>query len=101
MTHVVIFYSQRRQASDEYDEWAQAMESKVEAQPGFQTAHSFRNNDGFGVTLSYWDDLQAVRAWGQEPEHRKAQRFGRDAGYLSYRIEYAEVLEAREFQAPG
>jgi len=92
VTHVVIFYSQLNQAAEEYAEWAQAMEALVESQPGFVRAHSFRNAEGFGVTLSYWDDLSSIRQWGRHSEHAKAQAYGRETAYLNFRIEWAQIL---------
>ncbi len=41
--------------------------------PGFLGIESVRDGDGVGVTVSYWDSLEAVRAWGQHAEHREAQ----------------------------
>lgn len=97
--HVVIFYSQRRLNTPDYDIWAVKMGAEVERQSGFCHAHSFRNADGFGVTLSYWVSIDSIRQWGRHAEHRTAQAYGRGEGYVRYRIEIAEITSTREFEA--
>lgn len=98
---VVIFYSQRRLGATDYDDWAARMSARVQGQPGFSHSHSFRNPDGFGVTLSYWESDADIARWGRDGEHHKAQAFGRSQGYLSYRVEVAEVKSVRGFEVDG
>jgi len=44
------------------------------------------------VSLSYWRDEAAVRAWRNEAAHRDAQKAGRGGIFASYRLRVAEVL---------
>lgn len=93
---VAIFYSQLKLEVSDYSRWAEAMVERVQIQPGFIRAHSFRNESGFGVTLSYWETESDLKAWGQDEQHRKAMAFGRDEAYLNYRLEIAEVQSVTE-----
>lgn len=93
--HVVIFYSTLPIREPAYDDWADRMLARVQDQPGFVRSHSWRDEQGFGVTLSYWESLDAIQAWGRDPEHQQAQGFGREA-YQDWRLEIAEVHTLRE-----
>jgi heme-degrading monooxygenase HmoA len=44
------------------------------------------------LSLSFWRDEEAVRAWRTQPEHRLAQREGRDRVFKDYRLRVAHVL---------
>lgn len=94
---VAIFYSRRQLNTPDYDGWAQRMQSQVQRHPGFSHSHSFRDESGFGVTLSYWSSKEALQAWGQQADHRDAQQYGRDHAYQEYRLEIAEIQAVRQF----
>src|SRR3546814_11378097 len=57
-------------------------------------AESTRGDDGFGITVSYWRDEAAIRAWKQQAEHRIAQQIGRRDWYAHYEIRIARVERA-------
>jgi heme-degrading monooxygenase HmoA len=43
------------------------------------------------LSLSFWEDENAVAAWRAMPEHRAAQARGRAGVFRDYRIRVAEV----------
>lgn len=59
--YAVIFTSVRtEQEEDEYAETARRMLSLAPQQPGFLGVESTRDANGFGITVSYWKDLEAI-----------------------------------------
>ena len=44
------------------------------------------------IAISYWDDQEQIKAWKQNPEHRKAQKLGRSKWYKSYRVQVVEII---------
>jgi len=81
--YAVIFTS--HQASDEgYAETSARMEELGREQPGFLGIESVRGDDGLGITVSYWSDLESIRAWKTQAEHREAQRRGQREWYSHY-----------------
>jgi len=98
----VIFTSLRHpRAGDGYAEMAERMEELARQQPGFHGVESARGEDGVGITVSYWDSLEAVAAWGRHAEHLLAQKFGREKWYESYTLRVSAVLHVRNFIRPG
>ncbi len=101
--YAVIFESQLAGDCD-YDTTASAMVALAQTQPGFLSVSSARSADGFGITISYWSSLEAVRAFRALADHRAAQALGRSRFYIRYRLCVAEVKYEREFdrsEAPG
>jgi len=86
----VIFTSLRSQVDDGYDAMSERMGVLAAEQPGYLGIESVR--DGVGITVSYWRDEAAARAWKSVAEHLVAQRSGRDRWYLDYRVRVASVL---------
>lgn len=86
----VVFTSVRAPDDDAgYAEMARLMDELAAAQPGYLGVESAR--DGVGITVSYWVDDAAARAWKQVAEHLVAQQRGRQAWYSDYRVRVATV----------
>ncbi len=95
---VCIFRSTRTDHSeDEYRIWSHEMDGLVDEVPGYQHHYSFRDPvTREGVTVAYFDDLDAVALWRTTPRHLEAQEFGRRIFYEEYSIEVAQVV--RQYQ---
>ena len=87
----VIFSSVRTDGDHGYAAAAQRMDELAAEQPGHLGIESARGADGFGITVSYWRNDAAARAWKQVAEHLEAQRRGRDEWYVSYTVRVATV----------
>ena len=92
----VIFTSIRTDGDHGYDAMSARMEELASQQPGYLGIESAR--DDVGITVSYWVDDAAARAWKQVAEHVVAQQLGQDRWYASYRVRVATVT--REYGAP-
>lgn len=80
--YAVIFSSIRTGAEDGYAETANRMLELAQSMPGFLGVESAREN--VGITVSYWENLDAIKAWRQHPEHVEAQKRGREEWYKSF-----------------
>lgn len=91
----VIFSSRRSADGGGYDSTAARMVELAATQPGFLGIESARGADGFGITVSYWSDLDAIAGWKRHGEHLEAQANGRRRWYERYEIRVARVERAR------
>jgi heme-degrading monooxygenase HmoA len=73
---------------------ADRMVELAAGQPGFLGVESVRDNDGFGITVSYWTSLQAIAGWRSQAEHRIAQETGKTLWYQHYELRIARVERA-------
>lgn len=97
----VIFPSQRTQDdADGYTAAARRMVELAERQPGYLGADSARGADGFGITVSYWESLEAIQAWRNHPEHLPVQAQGRAKWYAHYDLHVARVERSSSFLKP-
>lgn len=87
--YAVIFTSLRTDGDQGYGETADRMLELAKEQPGYLGFESAR--DGLGITVSYWDSLESIRAWKANLEHREAQQKGRSTWYRSFRVRIAKV----------
>ena len=90
--YAVIFSSTLSDDAEGYGAMAERMVELAKEQEGFIDVESAaRTSEGFGITVSYWRDLESIRKWKNVSEHAAAQRMGRDAFYRSYRLRIARV----------
>jgi heme-degrading monooxygenase HmoA len=98
----VIFASQRTTADPQgYHDAADAMEALAQTQPGYAGIDSARGGDGFGITVSYWTDDDAAKAWRDHPEHIAIRNRGRAVWYVSYTISVARVERGYDWARHG
>ena len=97
--YAVIFTSTHTSVDAGYDEMAQRMVERATSCDGFLVVESARGADGLGITVSYWRDLEAIRAWKADAEHRVAQTHGRAQWYASFAVRIARVERAYGFEA--
>lgn len=87
--YAVIFSNRRTEGDHGYAEMADRMVELAAEQPGFLGIESVR--DGLGITVSYWDSLDAIRNWKRNAEHREAQRLGHEKWYSTFKVRIAKV----------
>jgi heme-degrading monooxygenase HmoA len=87
--YAVIFTSVRTEVDNGYEEMAKRMVDLAQLQPGFLGMESARND--VGITVSYWTNLESIKAWKAHVEHQEAQRLGRGVWYSSFKTRICKV----------
>lgn len=93
--YAVIFTSTQNETIEGYTEMAQLMETLAKKQKGFMGMDSARNE--VGITVSYWESLEAIKNWKQQTDHLVAQQKGRTDWYSWYHVRICKVEHAYEF----
>ncbi|KJF42547.1 antibiotic biosynthesis monooxygenase family protein [Draconibacterium sediminis] len=93
--YAVIFTTQRTTIDEGYAEMAQQMLELAQQQPGFLGEESAR--DGLGITVSYWESLEAIKNWKNNAKHLQAQKLGKEKWYKKYKLRVAVVERDAEF----
>ena len=77
-----------------YLDLAAALRSDLEGMDGFVSVERFQSltDPGKLLSLSFWRDEEAVRAWRNRPPHRATQAKGRAGVFANYRLRVAGVL---------
>jgi len=87
--YAVIFTSLRTNVDDGYHQAAEDLLSLAAQQPGYLGCESAR--DGLGITVSYWESLDAIAAWKKNERHLVAQQKGRKEWYAGYKTRICKV----------
>ena len=94
--HIAVIFSSRRNAHDPegYAAAAAEMERLVREQPGYCGHESVRGEDGWGITVSYWENEDKAKAWRDHPRHAEVRARGRSQWYDEYHIKVCAVSRA-------
>lgn len=78
----------------EYFDLAASLKPDLEAIDGFISIERFESvvTKGKYLSLSFWRDEEAVRAWRNLEGHRMAQARGRGGVFSDYRLRVAAVI---------
>lgn len=98
---VTVFRSRLRPDADSrgYHELAAEMELLARTMPGFMDFKTFTAADGERVSIVAFDNAENHQHWRDHPDHRAAQRRGREDFYTDYRIVVGEVVKEVSFAA--
>jgi len=91
----VIFEVQpHNNKAGDYLELAAHLRPELEKIDGFISVERFESisQKGKYVSISYWRDEAAVKAWRSHVEHQQAQRTGRQEIFADYRIRVAHII---------
>jgi heme-degrading monooxygenase HmoA len=80
--------------ADDYFGLAASLKAELERIDGFISVERFQSlaDPGKLLSLSFFRDEEAVRAWRNLPSHRQAQGKGRRGIFADYRLRVAHVL---------
>lgn len=92
--YAVVFSSQRRDGDNGYGATSDRMVELAQQQPGFLGVESTRGDDGFGITVAYWDSEASIKAWRLHLEHTAARERGRAEWYRHFELRIAKVERA-------
>jgi len=80
--------------ADRYFEIAAELKPLLEGIDGFLSVERFESlsTKGRFLSLSFWRDEEAVRAWRTQALHRRGQAEGRGEVFADYRLRVATVV---------
>lgn len=95
--YAVIFSTILQDNMDGYLEMAERMEVLAQQQPGYLGIESARNT--IGITVSYWESLEAITQWKNNIEHTEARNLGREKWYKQYQLRICKVEREYGFES--
>lgn len=93
--YAVIFISIRTNVDEGYSSMAEKMVELAKNQNGFLGVESARNE--IGITVSYWRDLESIKNWKNQSEHKIAQEKGKSIWYKSFKVRICKIEREYEF----
>jgi len=97
--YAVIFTSELTGGEHGYEQMAAKMVELASSQPGFLGVEStIRDQDGLGITVSYWDSLESIRNWKDHSLHKVAQEKGKSIWYQRFGLRVCKVERDQFFE---
>ncbi len=95
-TMIVVIFEvyPKEDHKDQYLDIAADIRPMLEEVDGFISVERFQslNDPSKLLSISFFENEEAVQQWRQLSEHRKAQRYGRAEIFKDYRIRVAHVM---------
>jgi len=88
--YAVIFASVRTEGDRGYQKMAEKMSELASRQPGFLGEESARDNH-LGITVSYWESLEAIKGWKEHAAHQAAKERGKTEWYRNFSLRICKV----------
>jgi len=66
---------------------------------GIPWNREWRNTEGFGITVSYWESEEAIKNWRTHAEHLIVQKKGRENFYEWYESRVGRIERAVSFKS--
>lgn len=96
--YAVIFTSERTEEDNGYGKMGEKMVELASQQQGFLGVESVRDETGLGITVSYWDSLDAIKNWKEHALHQVAQEKGKSVWYQRYGLRVCKVERDQFFE---
>jgi len=93
--YAVIFTSKQEEDDSGYQKMAEKMEALAKQQPGYIGVESAKET--IGITISYWESLDAIKNWKENSAHLFAQEKGKTDWYSWYKVRICKVEREYEF----
>lgn len=95
--YAVIFASQRTEDDTGYGKMAEKMVELASEQKGFLGVESARDHE-LGITVSYWESLDAIKNWKENAAHKIAQERGKKEWYKNFALRVCKVERDNFFE---
>jgi heme-degrading monooxygenase HmoA len=87
--YAVIFTSVKNDVGQDYFTMAELMVKMAQEQEGYLGLESVTSE--IGITISYWTNLESIKKWKENSDHKIAQELGRKLWYKQYKTRIAKV----------
>ena len=95
---ITIFRSRLRPENEaEFQELAGKMMELAQSMPGFISYKLYIARDGERCSIVEFESHEELLAWRNLPEHREAQRIGRERYYQEYTLHVTEPVRESQF----
>lgn len=87
--YAVIFTSIKTDNDKGYKQMSELMETLAKKQKGYLGFETARSE--IGISVSYWDSLEAIKKWKAHAKHIIAQEKGKNDWYSWYKVRICKV----------
>ncbi|HEY9113254.1 MAG TPA: antibiotic biosynthesis monooxygenase [Bacteroidales bacterium] len=89
--YAVIFTAKQTNELTGYAEASKLLREKLEGFPGFIGIEAVENNDGDEITVSYWENVDAIRRWNMDEDHKTIRTKNKEKWYANFKVRIALI----------
>ena len=89
--YAVIFTAKQTKTLDGYTEASKLLREKLKGFPGFMGIEAVESNDGSEITVSYWENADAIRRWSLQEEHKTIRAENKEKWYTNFKVRIALI----------
>ena len=94
----VIFKSRKATTLEGYEDMAIKVLELAKQQKGFLGFETYHNTKNESLSISWWETLEDMESWKENPLHIEAQKLGGKKWYDYFRIQVCKVISEKEFR---
>src|SRR5262249_8956951 len=100
---IIVFRGRLRPGVDQQSlaELGQQMYALASSMPGYISYKDFTAQDGENVSLIEFESHETLANWREHPEHKAAQKRGRDEFFSEYHIQVCTPVRESRFRYAG
>lgn len=96
---LTVFRSRlRSEHAVEFQRLADRMLQIARSMPGFISYKVYADAEGERCSIIEFESPELLQAWREHPEHREAQRLGRERFYDEYTLQIGELARESRFK---
>lgn len=89
--YAVIFTAQQTENLEGYAEASALLRKKLAGFPGFIGIEAVEDKDGNEITVSYWENTDAIGRWSLDEDHERIRRENKEAWYRHFKVRIALI----------
>jgi heme-degrading monooxygenase HmoA len=89
--YAVIFTAKQTENLAGYAEASRLLRNKLSDFPGFIGIEAVEDNQGNEITVSYWENVDAIRRWSMDEDHKTIRTENKEKWYTNFKVRIALI----------
>jgi heme-degrading monooxygenase HmoA len=89
--YAVIFTAKQTNNLAGYTEASKLLREKLIDFPGFIGIEAVEDNEGGEITVSYWENMDAIRGWNLNEDHKTIRTENKKKWYANFKVRIALI----------
>lgn len=89
--YAVIFTAKQTTNLTGYAEASKLLREKLSGFPGFIGIEAVEDSEAGEITVSYWENVDAIRRWNIDEDHKRIRTENKEKWYTNYKVRIALI----------
>ena len=89
--YAVIFTAKQTNNLSGYAEASKLLREKLVGFPGFIGIEAVEDSQGSEITVSYWENVDAIKRWNMDESHKTIRTENKEQWYTNFKVRIALI----------